>query len=250
MQGKMGEGRRRRGNQGGRSARGELLVNRCSARAMALSGWRYEGFRPWAVTTPPDAMRMQGDFGNVACAMHEWWAALRRDGNTRRETSTVGGWIWALETVVFQIHVAVMTEGVVDMGAATMVFHGSTSGRFVARTIEGERSSLWNISAVFHTSVVFGADPDEDSVGVWREAVVCGGQDRAQEGNAARWMQAGTGGAARRARTTRWEREMEGCRRGDVANAEGQQRPGTGVCDVGRRWWWSKRGRHTRERTL
>jgi hypothetical protein len=62
-------------------------------------------------------------------------------------------------------------------------------------------------------SVVFGADPDEDSVGVRREAVicvVCGRQDRVKEGHGERWMQGGTGGAARRARTTRWEREREG----------------------------------------
>jgi hypothetical protein len=74
----------------------------------------------------------------------------------------------------------------------------------------GGEVDLWNILAVFHTSVVFGADPDDDSVGVWRKAVVCGRQDRVQEGNAARWMQARTGGAARMARTTRWEREIEG----------------------------------------
>jgi hypothetical protein len=37
-------------------------------------------------------------------------------------------------------------------------------------------------------------------------------------------------------------------RGGDVASVEGQQRCGTGVRGAGRRWWWSRRARRTRER--
>ncbi|KAJ7303465.1 hypothetical protein DFH08DRAFT_945361 [Mycena albidolilacea] len=118
------------------------------------------------------------------------WNARVVGGAAARRKHTAGdldGWRLDLGTGDggFQIHGAVMTEGVVDMGAATTtwVFHGSTSGRSCAG-------------------------------GECRE-VDAGGDRRSSAEGTDNAVGAGNGR----------------CCRGDVANAEGQQRPGTGVVE-------------------
>ncbi|KAJ7857429.1 hypothetical protein B0H14DRAFT_2578321 [Mycena olivaceomarginata] len=102
-------------------------------------------------------MRMQGGFGetwHVQCK-----GGGRRGGNARRKTRLVGGW---------RSDLCAGDGGVPDPGC------GGDRGRGGHGRSDDDLGVPWvdvkEIWAVFNTSVVFGADPDEDSVGVQREA--------------------------------------------------------------------------------